>query len=125
MPNYTSSLRLEKPLQNENYNVDVFNGNADILDNAIKTVNARIDNIGTQVDGLQLKAEKVSIADKNNVFTSTNVEGALAENRASISTMQSTVNSHSSSISALQTEVNGQRSRGIKIANALIDKLEG
>ena len=125
MPNYTSSLRLEKPLQNENYNVDVFNGNADILDNAIKAVNARIDNIGTQVDGLQLKAEKVSIADKNNVFTSTNVEGALAENRASISTMQSTVNSHSSSISALQTEVNGQRSRGIKIANALIDKLEG
>ena len=24
MPNYTSSLKLEKPLQNENYNVDVF-----------------------------------------------------------------------------------------------------
>ena len=125
MPNYTSSLKLEKPLQNENYNVDVFNGNADILDNAIKAVNVRIDNIGTQVDGLQLKAEKVSIADKNNVFASTNVEGALAENRTSISSLQNTVNSHSSSISALQIEVNGQRSRGIKIANALIDKLEG
>ena len=125
MPNYTSSLKLEKPLQNEHYNVDVFNGNADILDNAIKEVNTRIDNIGAQVDGLELKAEKVSIADKNNVFTSTNVEGALAENRTSISTLQSTVNSHSSSISALQIEVNGQRSRGIKIANALIDKLQG
>ena len=25
MPNYTSNLNLEKPLQSENYNVDVFN----------------------------------------------------------------------------------------------------
>ena len=50
-----------------------------------------------------MKAEKVTIADSGNYFTSNNVEGALSE---------------------LATEINGQRLRGINIANAIIDKLE-
>lgn len=37
MANYTNNYNLEKPLQPEFYNVDVFNGNADKIDNAIKT----------------------------------------------------------------------------------------
>ena len=69
MPNYTDNLRLEKPLQSENYNIDVFNGNADKIDTAIQEV-----------------------------------KGSLNE---------------------LQVEVNGQRLRGINIANSIIDKLEG
>ena len=96
MPNYTNNLKLEKPLQSENYNIDIFNSNADKIDTAIQEVKGK-------VDGLELKAEKVTIVDSGNYFTSNNVEGALSE---------------------LATELNGQRLRGINIANAIIDKLE-
>ena len=97
MPNYTNNLKLEKPLQSENYNIDIFNSNADKIDTAIQEVKGK-------VDGLELKAEKVTIVDSGNYFTSNNVEGALSE---------------------LVAEINGQRLRGINIANAIIDKLEG
>ena len=97
MPNYTDNLNLEKPLQSENYNVDIFNSNADKIDNAIQEIKGK-------VDGLELKAEKVTIVDSGNYFASDNVEGALKE---------------------LASEINGQRLRGINIANSIIDKLEG
>ena len=97
MPNYTSNLKLEKPLQSENYNIDIFNSNADKIDTAIQEVKGK-------VDGLELTAEKVTIVDSGNYFTSNNVEGALSE---------------------LVAEINGQRLRGINIANSIIDKLEG
>ena len=104
MPNYTNNLKLEKPLQSENYNIDIFNSNADKIDTAIQEIKGK-------VDGLDLKAEKVTLADKSNLFNATNVEDALLENKRTIL--------------ELQTEVNGQRLRGINIANAIIDKLEG
>ena len=97
MPNYTNNLKLEKPLQSENYNIHIFNSNADKIDTAIQEVKGK-------VDGLELTAEKVTIVDSGNYFTSNNVEGALSE---------------------LVAEINGQRLRGINIANAIIDKLEG
>ena len=97
MPNYTNNLNLEKPLQSENYNIDIFNSNADKIDTAIQEIKGK-------VDGLELKAEKVTIVDSGNYFTSNDVEGALSE---------------------LATELNGQRLRGINIANTIINKLEG
>ena len=100
----TDNLQLEKPLLNENYDIEVHNRNMDKIDNAIQEVKG-------QVDGLELTAQRVSISDSTNVFEATNVEDALLENKTSIL--------------ELQTEVNGQRLRGISIANAIIDKLEG
>ena len=102
MPNYTDNLRLEKPLQSENYNIDVFNSNADKIDNAIQEVKGK-------VDGLELTAQRVSIADPTNKFEATNVEDALLENKTSIL--------------ELQTEVNGQRLKAIQINNELEDIL--
>ena len=100
----TNSLQLEKPLLNENYDINVHNRNMDKIDSAIQEVKGK-------VNGLELKAEKVTLADKSNLFNATNVEDALLENKTSIL--------------ELQAEVNGQRLRGINIANTLIDKLEG
>lgn len=100
----TDNLQLEKPLLNENYDIEVHNRNMDKIDNAIQEVKG-------QVSGLELTAQRVSISDSTNVFEATNVEDALLENKTSIL--------------ELQTEVNGQRLRGINIANAIIDKLEG
>ena len=65
----SDSLQLEKPLINENYDINVHNRNMDKIDTAIQEV-----------------------------------KGSLNE---------------------LYLEVNGQRLRGINIANAIIDKLEG
>ena len=65
----TGNLQLEKPLLNENYDIEVHNRNMDKIDSAIQKTN-----------------------------------GLLNE---------------------LYSEVNGQRLRGINIANAIIDKLEG
>ena len=100
----TDNLQLEKPLLNENYDIEVHNRNMDKIDSAIQEVKG-------QVDGLELTAQRVSISDSTNVFEAANVEDALLENKTSIL--------------ELQTEVNGQRLRGINIANAIIDKLEG
>ena len=111
MPNYTNNLKLEKPLQSENYNIDIFNSNADKIDSAIQEVKGK-------VDGLDLKAEKVTLADRSNLFDATNVEDALLENKR-------TILSNTNLINALNEEINGQRLRGINIANAIIDKLEG
>lgn len=111
MPNYTNNLNLEKPLQSENYNIDIFNSNADKIDTAIQEIKGK-------VDGLELKAEKVTLADRSNLFNATNVEDALLENKRSIL-------SNTNLINTLNEEINGQRLRGINIANAIIDKLEG
>ena len=111
MPNYTNNLNLEKPLQSENYNIDIFNSNADKIDSAIQEIKGK-------VDGLDLKAEKVTLADRSNLFNATNVEDALLENKR-------TILSNTNLINALNEEINGQRLRGINIANAIIDKLEG
>ena len=111
MPNYTNNLNLEKPLQSENYNIDIFNSNADKIDTAIQEIKGK-------VDGLDLKAEKVTLADRSNLFNATNVEDALLENKR-------TILSNTNLINTLNAEINGQRLRGINIANAIIDKLEG
>ena len=66
MPNYTNNLNLEKPLQSENYNIDIFNSNADKIDTAIQEIKGK-------VDGLDLKAEKVTLADRSNLFNATNI----------------------------------------------------
>lgn len=73
----SDNLQLEKPLLNENYDIEVHNRNMDKIDNAIQEVKG-------QVGGLELTAQRVSIADPANVFEATNVEEALLENKTSI-----------------------------------------
>ena len=128
----SDNLQLEKPLLNENYDIEAYNRNMDKIDSAIQEVKGK-------VDGLELTAEKVTLADKSNLFNATNVEDALLENKTSIqnansniSKLQSDVSANKanissllSNVSSLQSEINGQRLRGINIANTLINKLEG
>lgn len=99
MPNYTDNLRLEKPLQSENYNIDIFNSNADKIDTAIQEVKGK-------VDGLELTAERVSIADSTNKFEATNVEGALLENKTSILNLQNELGTNKAT---LQNNINAIR----------------
>ena len=99
MPNYTDNLRLEKPLQSENYNIDIFNANADKIDIAIQEVKGK-------VDGLELTAERVSIADSTNKFEATNVEDALLENKTSILSLQSELGTNKTT---LQNNINSIR----------------
>lgn len=73
----SDNLQLEKPLLNENYDIEVHNRNMDKIDSAIQEVKGK-------VDGLELTAQRVSIADPTNKFEATNVEDALLENKTSI-----------------------------------------
>ena len=99
MPNYTNNLQLEKPLLNENYDIEVHNRNMDKIDTAIQEVKGK-------VDGLELTAERVSIADSTNKFEATNVEDALLENKTSILNLQSELGTNKTT---LQNNINAIR----------------
>ena len=77
----SDNLQLEKPLLNENYDIEVHNRNMDKIDSAIQEVKGK-------VDGLELTAQRVSIADPTSKFEATNVEDALLENKTSIHLLQ-------------------------------------
>ena len=99
----SDNLQLEKPLLNENYDIEVHNRNMDKIDSAIQEVKGK-------VDGLELTAQRVSIADSTNKFEATNVEDALLENKTSILN--------------LQNQLGGQISRAKTILTNLSSKVE-
>ncbi|MFR0018674.1 MAG: hypothetical protein ACLRU3_01835 [Paraclostridium sp.] len=68
----TATLGLKKPDGNDVVNIDDFNFNADKIDLEFGKVNEKFKNIDTSAD-------KISIKDANDNFTSTTVEGALNE----------------------------------------------
>lgn len=95
----TTNLQLEKPLTTDYYDVNAFNRNMDKVDTAIQEVKGK-------VDGLELKAEKVSIADSTNKFEATNVEDALLENKTSILNLQNELGTNKTT---LQNNINAIR----------------
>lgn len=68
----TANLGLKKPDGNDVVNIDDFNSNADKIDLEFGKVNEKFKNIDTSAD-------KITIKDANDNFTSTTVEGALNE----------------------------------------------
>ena len=58
----SDNLQLEKPLLNENYDIEVHNRNMDKIDSAIQEVKGKI-------DGLELVASNVKMADGSTVQT--------------------------------------------------------
>ena len=79
----SDNLQLEKPLLNENYDIEVHNRNMDKLDNAIQDVKGKI-------DGLELVASKVAMADGSNVEEAiTNLQTELNGN---VSTLENNIN---------------------------------
>nr|DAF86618.1 MAG TPA: hypothetical protein [Siphoviridae sp. ctcx61] len=89
----TTNLQLEKPLITDYYDVNIFNRNMDKVDEAYSE-------IMSSVSGLELKAEKVSIADSTNKFEATNVEEALLENKTSILELQAELGANKSTLEA-------------------------
>ena len=67
----SDNLQLEKPLLNENYDIEVHNRNMDKIDNAIQEVKGKI-------DGLELVASNVKMASGSNVEDAiTNLQSEL------------------------------------------------
>ena len=116
----TTNLKLKKPDLNDFYNVDDFNYNSDIIDRSIKEVQDTAESKApknhthnaSDIDGLELTAERVSIADPTNKFEATNVEDALLENKTSILSNKNEIESLKQSVSNGKTLV----------ANAITDK---
>ena len=86
----TDNLQLEKPMLNENYDIDVHNRNMDKIDNAIQEVKGKI-------DGLELVASNVKMAD------GTTVEATVSANKSSILALQKELGT---SKSTLETNIN-------------------
>ena len=105
----SDNLGLEMPLVNENYDIEVHNRNMDKIDSAIQEVKGK-------VDGLELTAQRVSIADPTSKFEATNVEDALLENKTSI--LNNTVLANQA-----LTKANEAFQRGDNVKTQLVDKL--
>jgi hypothetical protein len=79
----TDNLQLEKPLLNENYDIEVHNRNMDKIDGAIQEVKGKI-------DGLELIASKVTMSDGTTVEDNINtLKGELGTNKT---TLQNNIN---------------------------------
>ena len=79
----SDNLQLEKPLLNENYDIEVHNRNMDKIDGAIQEVKGKI-------DGLELVASNVKMANGSNVEeTITNLQAELNGN---VSTLENNIN---------------------------------
>lgn len=76
----SDNLQLEKPLLNENYDIEVHNRNMDKIDSAIQEVKGKI-------DGLELVASNVKMANGSNVEEAiTNLQNELGINREGLIT---------------------------------------
>ena len=76
----TNNLELEKPLGNENYDIEVHNRNMDKIDSSIQEVKGKI-------DGLELVASKVTMTDgttvENNIIA---LQNELGINKTTLET---------------------------------------
>ena len=113
----SDNLQLEKPLVNENYDIEVHNRNMDKIDSAIQEVKGKI-------DGLELVASKVAMADGSTV------EATITTNKSNISTLQSEVSANKTSIlnntelaNQALTKANEAFQRGDNVKTQLVDKL--
>lgn len=109
----SENLQLEKPLLNENYDIEVHNRNMDKIDSAIQEVKGKI-------DGLELVASNVKMAD------GTTVQTTVTTNKSNISTLQSEVSANKTSILSNKNEIESLKqsvSNGkTLVANAITDK---
>ena len=126
----TVNYGLKKPEGSDVGNIDDFNYNADIIDSTMKEIKS-------EVGALELKAEKVTVADSTNVFTATNVEAALLEllnkiksnisnistNTSNISKHATTLSEHTTKIQALETELGTNKSTLSSNINAIREVL--
>ena len=92
----TENYGLKKPDPTDVVNIYDFNYNADVIDSKLKEAEESL-------NGLELTASNVTMSDG--------------------STVEDTVSANKTSILSLQEELNGQRLRGIEIANSLLEKL--
>ncbi|MCI9978041.1 phage tail protein [Clostridioides difficile] len=90
-------------------------GDTTLLETTDKTnIVSALNEVKTSVDSIETTAEKTTIKDTDNLFESDNVEEALNQLARNYNTLSEKQNN-------LETEVNGQRIKGISIANNLID----
>ena len=108
----TVNYGLKKPEGSDVVNIDDFNYNADIIDSTMKEIKS-------EVGALELKAEKVTVADSTNVFTATNVEAALLELLNKIKSNTSKISANTTKISTNINNISANTSNISKHATTL------
>ena len=108
----TVNYGLKKPEGSDVVNIDDFNYNADIIDSTMKEIKS-------EVGALELKAEKVKVADSTNVFTATNVEAALLELLNKIKSNTTKINANTTKINQNTSNISANTSNISKHATTL------
>ena len=108
----TVNYGLKKPEGSDVVNIDDFNYNADIIDSTMKEIKS-------EVGALELKAEKVTVADSTNVFTATNVEAALLELLNKIKSNTTKINANTTKINQNTSNISANTSNISKHATTL------
>ena len=90
----TTNYSLKKPEGSDVVNIDDFNYNADIIDNAIQEVKGKI-------DGLELVASNVKMANGDTV------ENAITTNMASIASLQAELGTNKATLQSNINEIRG------------------
>lgn len=106
----TNTLGLEKPLLNENYNIDVHNRNMDKIDEDL-----------TPIDDsyiIELFQHDGDISRPKDYYTKEEVD-------VKIEAINTRIEENKTSILNLETELNGQRLRGIEISNNILELIQG
>lgn len=114
----TPNLGLEKPLTNENYDVNVFNGNMDKVDKGIKDAKdianskaaANHTHDASDINGISTNAKGTSFDNSTNGMAATNVQDAIEENKTSIL-------EHNTRLDNIQKELNGKVKKAETIFN--------
>jgi hypothetical protein len=90
MPDLTPRLGIKKPLGNENVTRASFNDNWDIIDGKVATLGPDGKVPADQLN-VSSSADKITVADAGNYYTSTNSEGALQEIGQTLASMRSSL----------------------------------
>lgn len=105
----TNNLKLKKPAQSDFYNIDDFNYNSDVIDEAIEKIHK-------QVDGINPDAGSITYDNKMSGLKSINVKDAIDEINCK---------SEANKTSTLEVEkiANSAKQRGDEVKQILVDKL--
>ena len=115
----TEHLKIQKPENGEFYNIAISNANADLIDKGYGELKTSITEAKEELNNIESTAEKVTVADVDNNFTSPVVEGALRElatkdkeltnkDKALDTKIDTTKSALETTIANNKTEINGE-----------------
>lgn len=125
----SDTLQLEKPLANENYDINVHNRNMDKIDKGVNDAKGLAESKAPKnhthnmddIEGLSLEASSVNYDNSNSKLTSTKAQGAIDEVNTKAEANKTSIQGAKDDIQAIQNEMGTNRSEIIITNNEIVD----